>query len=131
MLRVKLPHLARKNEERRAAAAEYARALAGTDLELPRTRPDRTHVFHLYVVRTRDREALMAHLKAAHVDTGIHYPVPIHLQEAFAGRGWQRGDFPVSEEAAETVLSLPMYPGLDAPRVARVAEAIAAAGARR
>ncbi len=131
VLRLKLPHLARKNEERRQAAAEYARALAGAEVETPRTLPERTHVFHLYVVRTRDREALMAHLKASHIDTGIHYPVPIHLQEAFADRGWKRGDFPVSEEAAETVLSLPMFPGLDAARVARVAESVAAAGARR
>ncbi len=131
VLRIKLPHLPRWNEARRAAAATYAECLQGSGVELPRVMPDRTHVFHLYVVRTREREAVMSYCKANGVDTGIHYPVAIHQQEAYRERGWKPGDFPVSEEMAETVLSLPMFETLDATRVQRVGEVLAACAARR
>lgn len=131
VLRLKLPHLHRWNESRRQAAGWYAEALAGSGVETPKVLPNRTHVFHLYVVRTADRNALQTYLKSAHVDSGIHYPVPIHLQEAFADRGWKKGAFPVSEEIADTILSLPMFEGLDQPRVRHVAATIAASGARR
>ena len=82
-------------------------------------------VYHLYVVRTAHRDALQRHLAAAGIGAGIHYPIPVHLQKAYASRQWNRGDFPVCEEAADQILSLPMYPGLTASDQIRVAEAVA------
>jgi dTDP-4-amino-4,6-dideoxygalactose transaminase len=82
-------------------------------------------VYHLYVVRTPFRDELHKHLHEAGVGTGIHYPVPVHLQKAYSDRGWKRGDFPVAEEAAEQILSLPIYAGLLPSQQDRVAEAVA------
>jgi dTDP-4-amino-4,6-dideoxygalactose transaminase len=81
-------------------------------------------VYHLYVVRTADREGLMEHLKRAGIGTGIHYPIPLHLQKAYAAMNYRKGDFPVAEKAAAQILSLPMFPQLTAAQQARVAEEI-------
>jgi dTDP-4-amino-4,6-dideoxygalactose transaminase len=81
-------------------------------------------VYHLYVVRTDDREGLMDHLKKANIGTGIHYPIPLHLQKAYAAMGYKAGDFPVSEKAAAEIVSLPMFPQLTAEQQARVAKEI-------
>jgi len=81
-------------------------------------------VYHLYVVRTADREGLMDHLKKVGIGTGIHYPIPLHLQKAYAALNYHRGDLPVAEKAAAEIVSLPMFPQLTAEQQARVAEEI-------
>jgi dTDP-4-amino-4,6-dideoxygalactose transaminase len=82
-------------------------------------------VYHLYVVRTQFRDELQKHLNAAGIGTGIHYPIPIHLQAAYDWMGWRRGDFPESEEAADQVLSLPMFAGIKYEQQRHVAEVVA------
>ena len=125
VLRVKLPHLDAWNAARRRAADWYDRALAVLPVERPPRAADATHVFHLYVVRVHDRDAARAHLDRRGVRTGVHYPVPVHIQEACADLGHRRGDFPVTEAAAEEALSLPMYPELTEAQVGLVADSLA------
>jgi len=79
-------------------------------------------VYHLYVVRTEDREGMMAHLKTAGIGTGIHYPIPLHLQKAYESLGYKTGDFPVTERVAREIVSLPMFPQLSGAEQARVVE---------
>ena len=124
VLRVKLPHLDAWNAARVRAADAYDAGLSRLPLECPARAADATHVFHLYVVRLRDRDAVRAHLDARGIRTGIHYPVPIHLQEACADLGYHRGDFPVTEAAADEMLSLPMYPELTDALVREVVGAL-------
>jgi dTDP-4-amino-4,6-dideoxygalactose transaminase len=125
ILRVKLQHLDAQNARRQAIAAAYDDALPGTMLTAPARRAGVGHVFHLYVLRTPDRAAIQARLRAAGIATGIHYPSPVHLQPAYRGRialGPSRCH--VTEIAAEQVLSLPMYPELSDGQVAQVCEAL-------
>jgi dTDP-4-amino-4,6-dideoxygalactose transaminase len=125
ILRVKLQHLDAQNARRQAIAAAYDDALRGTMLTAPARRAGVGHVFHLYVLRTPDRAAIQARLRAAGIATGIHYPSPVHLQPAYRGRialGPSRCH--VTEIAAEQVLSLPMYPELSDGQVAQVCEAL-------
>ena len=126
LLHVKLPHLAKWNSQRRERAAEYNRLLNSVDgaLTLPYEPSWSRAVYHLYVVRTADREGLMEHLKQAGIGTGIHYPIPLHLQKAYASLQYSQGDFPVAEKAAAEIVSLPMFPQLTAVQQARVAEEI-------
>lgn len=124
ILRVKLAHLDRENRWRRQAAALYNTLLADLPVQTPIEPDDVEQVYHLYIVRTARREALQAHLAEAGVATGIHYPIPIHLQPAYADLGYQPGDFPVTEAYASEILSLPMYPGLTDAMVAYVANQI-------
>jgi dTDP-4-amino-4,6-dideoxygalactose transaminase len=113
-LHVKLAHLAKWNAQRRERADEYRRlfAQAGNPVVPPFEPTWSKAVYHLYVVRTDDREAMMSHLKKAGVGTGIHYPIPLHLQKAYAWLNYRRGDFPVAERAAAEIVSLPMFPQL-------------------
>jgi dTDP-4-amino-4,6-dideoxygalactose transaminase len=129
-LRVKLPRLDRWNDGRRLAAGLYDAVLGDTGVGTPSTASDVEHVWHLYVVRSQRRDELQAHLTTLGIGTGVHYPVPIHLQPACRGLGYAEGDFPVSEAAAREILSLPMYPGLDEHAVERVADGIRACLAR-
>lgn len=125
VLSAKLRRLDAWNARRRAIAARYSEALAGVgDLVLPAPAPATEPVWHQYVVRTGRRDALLAALRARGVGCGIHYPIPIHLQPAYAGAGWAEGDFPVAERCSREVLSLPMYPELDDAQVDRVARAV-------
>lgn len=125
ILGAKLPHLNGWNERRRERAAEYNRLLANMDGVILPHEPDGSRgVYHLYVIRVHDRDALIRHLTAAAIGTGIHYPVPLHLQTAYARLGYQRGDFPIAEAAAADTLSLPMFPQLTIDQQARVAEQI-------
>jgi dTDP-4-amino-4,6-dideoxygalactose transaminase len=126
MLRVKLRHLAKWNEQRRESARIYDALLAPmTDIvRSPYEASSSKSVYHLYVVRTQNRDGLQKHLTQAGVGTGIHYPIPIHLQTAYGSFGWKRGDFPESEKAADQVLSLPMFAGLTADQQEHVAETI-------
>jgi len=112
-LSVKLKYLDQWTETRRKIAAMYHERLQGVgDLILPETHPDAEHVWHLYVVRTRHRDALQQHLKEKGIGSLIHYPVPPHLQKAYAHLGYRRGDFPIAEEIADTCLSLPLWVGM-------------------
>ena len=112
-LSVKLKYLDEWTAERKRLARFYDEGLEGVgDLQLPVVAEGADHVYHLYVVRTRQRDALAAPLKEKGIGTLIHYPIAPHLQRCYAHLGYQKGDFPVAEELAETVLSLPLYPGL-------------------
>ena len=113
VLTAKLASLAEGNEKRRALAAAYNEKLNGLgDLALPPETPNRRSVYHLYVVRTKQRGELLAHLNAKGIGAGIHYPVPVHLQPAYAFLGHKRGEFPQAEAWADECLSLPIYPEL-------------------
>jgi dTDP-4-amino-4,6-dideoxygalactose transaminase len=113
VLNAKLPLLAEGNERRRALAAGFNEKLAGVgDLFLPPDTPNRRSVFHLYVVRTKQRDALLAHLNERGIAAGIHYPVALHLQPAYEHLGHKRGEFPNAEAWADECLSLPMFPEL-------------------
>lgn len=124
LLHAKLAHLAKWNEQRRERAQSYNLLLAGTDSDviLPHQPSWSRPVYHLYVVRTDDRDGLMAHFKEQGIGTGIHYPIPLHLQKAYASLNYRRGDLPVAEKIAEQIVSLPMYPQLTADQQARVVE---------
>ena len=112
-LSVKLRSLDQWTVERKRLARVYDESLAGVgDLHLPVVAPSADHVYHLYVVRTKHRNALADHLKEKGIGTLIHYPIPPHLQQCYTHLGYRTGDFPVAEELADTVLSLPLYPGL-------------------
>lgn len=124
VLSVKLAHLDRWNELRREHAARYNALLKDSGLVLPVEMSHARHVYHLYVVQSEDRDALQADLTKAEVQTGIHYPVPIHLQPAYAFLGHARGSFPESERQAARVLSLPMFPELTDEQIRVVAEAV-------
>jgi dTDP-4-amino-4,6-dideoxygalactose transaminase len=123
ILRVKLPHLDAWNAARRRHAARYGERLSG-HVRTPITAEGVEHVFHLYVIETDRRDAMQQHLRSRDIATGIHYPVPIHLQEACKDLGYRVGDFPVTERAAERMLSLPMYPELTSAQVDYVSDAI-------
>ncbi len=125
VLRVKLRHLDEWNHSRRTIASLYGELLSNhSALGLPHSSPDVEHVYHLYVVQVEGREYLQAELSARGIGTGIHYPLPIHLQEAYRDRGFKPGAFPVTEAAAKRVLSLPMYPEMTEADVRRVAAAV-------
>jgi dTDP-4-amino-4,6-dideoxygalactose transaminase len=121
-----LAHLDEWNAQRRAAADQYVQALAGVgDLVLPDA-SDRGQVWHLFVIRTADRDGLAEHLAARNVGTGRHYPEPPHLSAAYAHLGHRAGSFPVAERIADEALSLPMFPGITEIQVEHVVESIRA-----
>lgn len=124
VLNVKLRHLDRWNELRRLHAARYTELLQESGLCLPREMPYARHVYHLYVVQADARDALQQTLSESGVQTGIHYPIPIHLQPAYASLGYSRGAFPEAERQADRILSLPMFPELTDEQIVRVAQAI-------
>ncbi|MBI4422524.1 MAG: DegT/DnrJ/EryC1/StrS family aminotransferase [Elusimicrobia bacterium] len=126
VLRVKLRRLAGWTQARRELAERYRRGLARLPVALPPADADGSrHAYHCFTIQTPKRDALARHLSAAKIATAVYYPVPLHLQPAYAGR-YRRGEFPVSERAAREVLSLPMYPELPAAAVDRVCEETAA-----
>jgi dTDP-4-amino-4,6-dideoxygalactose transaminase len=125
LLSVKLPHLEQWNRQRQEAAARYDELLSGEHGVVTPQHPSWSRpVYHLYVVRVADREGLQKHLAEAKIDTGIHYPIPLHLQKAYEALGFKKGDFPVTERVAAEILSLPMYPQLQDPAQSRVARKI-------
>jgi len=126
-LSVKLRHLANWNESRRALAHAYHKMLAELKgaVVLPIEAPFTKGVYHLYVVRLQDREALQAHLAQMGIGTGIHYPIPLHLQKAYQHLGYKQGDFPVTEKVASEIVSLPMFPQLTAEQQKLVTESVA------
>ena len=135
ILRVKLRHLPAWNERRRALALRYRAGLSDLAaphgdgpgrgaLVLPVERAGARHVYHLFCVRVKDRERVRAALLEKGVETGVHYPIPLHLQPAYAWMGLSEGSFPVAERAAREVLSLPLYPEMTEAQVDRVCEAL-------
>ncbi len=127
LLHAKLAHLTKWNMQRRERACEYNRLLARNEaVNLPYEPSWSRAVYHLYVIRTADREGLMEHLGKAGIGTGIHYPVPLHMQKAYAPLKYRLGDFPAAECASVEIVSLPMFPHLTAPQQTRVANEILA-----
>lgn len=124
VLRVKLRHLEAWTEGRRAAAARYDKLLAGSGVPVPKPQSHDRHVYHVYAIRTPNREAWQAALQAKGIQTGIHYPFPIHLLPAHADLGYRKGDFPHAEKAADEVLSLPMFAELTQAQCETVAAAV-------
>lgn len=128
VLHVKLPYLKKWNSQRRERAAEYNRLLTTADYGVrPPYEPSWSKaVYHLYVVRSDDREGLIQHLKQSGIGTGVHYPIPLHLQQAYGWLHYRVGDFPAAEKAAAEVASLPMFPQLTAEQQNRVLQEIQA-----
>ncbi|GAB3301007.1 DegT/DnrJ/EryC1/StrS family aminotransferase [Hymenobacter tenuis] len=127
VLSVKLPHLSNWTQQRQQIAAWYDARLADIpEIILPATAPGATHVYHLYVIRTRERDALQRYLTEKGIGTLIHYPVPPHQQHAYAALQITTGAFPIATEIAQTCLSLPLWPGMQEEHVHVVCQAIAA-----
>jgi dTDP-4-amino-4,6-dideoxygalactose transaminase len=125
-LTIKLRHLASWNRSRQEVAKRYDRSFAAMDRVIAPFCSDFVRsVYHLYVIRVRQRDALRKHLTKAGIGTGIHYPVPLHLQEAYRHLQYPSGSFPVCEQVASEILSLPMYPHLDAEQIQRVIREVA------
>ncbi len=129
VLLAKLPYLSRWTERRQAIALRYSHLIRdlGIDEVVPPTVPEgAVHVFHQYTIRAENRDGLMAHLKEQGIGSTVYYPLPLHLQPVLAELGYRAGDFPESERASRTVLSLPMFPELTDDEVDRVVSSIAA-----
>jgi dTDP-4-amino-4,6-dideoxygalactose transaminase len=126
LMTVKLKHLERWNQMRRAKAVRYAELLApyAGNIDIPQTIANTRSVYHLYVLRANDREALRTRLSECGIGTGIHYPIPLHLQHAYRFLGYRQHDFPVTERLAKQILSLPMFPQLTEEQQVCVAGAI-------
>ena len=132
LLHVKLTRLAKWNAQRRERASEYNRLFGAADeVVAPPFEPSWSRaVYHLFVIRSEDRDGMMSHLKKAGIGTGIHYPIPLHLQKAYAAMNYRQGDFPVAEKAAAEIVSLPMFPQLTAEQQARVVEEVVSFASR-
>ncbi len=117
ILRVKLKYLDEWNASRRRLAAHYTKLLAGSHVITPTEPPGYKHVYHLYVIRSQNRDALQAHLKERGIGTAIHYPQPVHLQPFYAQGQDKRGQFPIAEKICNEILSLPMFPELTEEQV--------------
>lgn len=125
VLRVKLRHLEKWTEARRSAAAYYNELLFDSSVRTPEAMSYARHVYHIYAIRTRQRSQWQQKLQDQGIQTGIHYPIPVHLLPAYADLGYVKGNFPHSEQAADEVLSLPMFPELSRAQCEEVSEAIA------
>jgi dTDP-4-amino-4,6-dideoxygalactose transaminase len=121
ILRVKLHYLDQWIEARRKLAALYTKLLAGSSIQLPAEPPGYHHVYHLYVIRSKNRDALQAHLKERGIGTAIHYPNPVHLQPYFSNGVDRHGQFPIAEKICNEILSLPLFPELTEEQVETVA----------
>jgi dTDP-4-amino-4,6-dideoxygalactose transaminase len=125
ILRVKLRHLDGWNTMRRALAADYSNHLFGVEeIMRPVEQAHAKHVYHLYVIRTPDRDDLSARLRKHNIDTGIHYPIPVHLQQAWLATGHSNGSLPVTESVSQEILSLPMYPELTVDQVHYICQTV-------
>ena len=126
IMTIKLKHLSKWNASRRLNAARYNELFMphAETLVLPYESPRSRSVYHLYVIRARDRESLKAHLADANIGSAIHYPIPLHLQKAYQYLGYRKGDFPISEKMASEILSLPMYPNLTSSQQEQVVTSV-------
>jgi dTDP-4-amino-4,6-dideoxygalactose transaminase len=130
VLRVKLRYLEGWTEARRGAAAHYDALFAGSGVQTPHAAAHNRHVYHIYAIRTASRQAWQDYLNAQGIQTGIHYPIPVHLLPAYADLGYKQGQLPHTEKAANEVLSLPMFPELTAPQRETVVAAVKALAGR-
>jgi dTDP-4-amino-4,6-dideoxygalactose transaminase len=124
VLRAKLPHLPEYNVLRRQHAREYNELLAGTPVVTPTEKPENQHIYHMYVLKAPHRDELQTYLKDKGIGTGIHYPVPIHLQNSTSFLGYKPGDFPITERVVGEIISLPMYAELTEEQIANVVNTI-------
>lgn len=124
LLSVRLKHLPELTEERRKIAKRYLEEIHNEKILLPKEREGAGHVYHQFVIRCRERQALIEYLKGRGIDTIIHYPVPPHLSQAYSYLGYHKGDFPVTETYADEVLSIPMFNGLTEEEQGRVIDAL-------
>jgi dTDP-4-amino-4,6-dideoxygalactose transaminase len=128
VLRVKLRYLEKGNKQRRAHAEQYRHSFTGTEgILLPAEADYAKHVYHIYAARVQERDEVIESLHAAGVGCGIHYPIPVHLQQAYATLGLRRGSFPIAELTASEFISLPMFPELTSAQIEFVAQAVKAA----
>ena len=126
-LDIKLKHLDRWNADRRKIASIYDEVLKDcSSIQLPQIAEHAHSVYHQYIIKTDRRDALQIYLKDRGIGTLIHYPIPPHLQMAYAHLGWKKGSFPIAEKLAETMLSLPIYPGLTVEQIQYIADQIKA-----
>lgn len=124
-LRIKLKYIQSWNNERIKLAGAYLKNLEGIgDIVLPISHLQARHVYHLFVIRTAKRDELRKYLLDKSIETAIHYPIPPHLQKSFLGLGYRKGDYPITEGIADTALSLPLWPGLEAEQVEYVCDVI-------
>jgi dTDP-4-amino-4,6-dideoxygalactose transaminase len=131
ILGVKLRHLEAWTESRRRVAQQYNELLAAGEVETPAEMPWARHVYHVYTLRVKERDNLHAVLTDQGIGTGIHYPVPAHLQPAYSDLGYGKGSFPQAEKAAHEVISLPVYPEMTEDQINKVAQALTSIGAAR
>ena len=131
ILGVKLRHLDEWTAARRSVVQQYNELLAGCDVETPVEMPWGTHVYHVYTLRSADRDGLQAALTAEGIQTGIHYPVPVHLQPAYADHRYKKGSLPLSEKASVEVLSLPLYPEMTDDQIHTVSQTLTSLTAAR
>lgn len=125
ILSIKLKHLDAWNDLRRNLASLYLSALHNVqEITLPLADKEAHHVYHLFVIRTKERDALQEHLQHSGIETMVHYPIPPHLQQSYRDLGYGPGDFPLTEEIARTALSLPLWPGMTEEQVSRISDAI-------
>ena len=125
VLSIKLRHLEKGNELRGSHAAQYDRALEGLEeIVTPYKDPYARHVYHIYAIRVRERDEVVRQLGEMGIACGIHYPVPVHLQEAYSNLGYEAGSFPIAEQVAKEFVSLPMFPELTPAQIDMVAEAV-------
>jgi dTDP-4-amino-4,6-dideoxygalactose transaminase len=124
ILGAKLPHLDAWNARRRAIADYYTELLTNTDVITPYVPPHITPIYHIYCIRHKNRDGLQKHLQARGIETGIHYPIPLHLQPVYQNLGYKVGDFPNAEKAANEILSLPIYPELTDAQVEMIVQAV-------
>jgi dTDP-4-amino-4,6-dideoxygalactose transaminase len=127
ILGVKLRHLEAWTEARRRNASKYVELLADSGVQTPREIPGVRHVYHVFTLRTRERERMQSELNAAGIATGIHYPIPVHMQPAYSDLGYKAGDFPQAEAAGREVLSLPLFPEMTEAQLSEVAHSVRAA----
>jgi dTDP-4-amino-4,6-dideoxygalactose transaminase len=124
ILGAKLPHLEQWTEARRAHAQLYNELLSGRSITTPFESPNVRHVYHLYVIRTAQRDAMLEHLKSKGIGAGIHYPIPLHRQPAYLKQGYGEVHLPITEQIASEIISLPMYPELEREQIEYVAQAV-------
>ncbi len=124
VLRCKLKFLDKWNEQRREIACFYNEALKDLPVITPQEAEGVFHVYHLYVIRSRERDKLFEHLRKNGIGCGMHYPIPIHLQKAMEGNGYEKGDLPVTEKIASEILSLPIYPHLTEEDTGKVVKTV-------
>lgn len=124
ILGAKLPHLDAWNARRREIADYYTELLTNTGIVTPYVPPHVKPVYHIYAVRAKNRDGLQKHLKERGIETGIHYPIPLHLQPVYQNLGYKAGNFPHAEKAASVILSLPMYPELTDAQVQQIVDAV-------